>query len=144
LQRDAGLSLFGFLVMALLSEAPGRSRRMSELATLANGSLSRLSHLVSRLEARGWVRRERPDDDGRGQVAVLTDAGYDKVVATAPGHVEEVRRLVFDALTPEQVRAMDEICRAIGARLATDGSSGASHPASDPAESACDDPADGA
>jgi DNA-binding MarR family transcriptional regulator len=113
LQRDAGLTHFGYWVLAMLSEAPGRSLRMSELALLANGSQSRLSHLVSRLEERGWVHRERVGEDGRGYVAVLTDAGLDKIVAAAPGHVEEVRRLVFDLLTPEQVEALDGICAAI-------------------------------
>jgi DNA-binding MarR family transcriptional regulator len=120
LQRDAGLTNFGYWVMAMLSEAPGRARRMSELAALANGSQSRLSHLVSKLEERGWVRRERACGDARGQVAVLTDAGYDLVVATAPGHVAEVRRLVFDALTPDQVQALGEVCGAIVTRLAPD------------------------
>lgn len=117
LQRDAGLTHFGYWVLAMLSEAPSRSVRMSELAVLANGSQSRLSHLVTRLEEHGWVRRERVGDDGRGYVAVLTDAGYDKVVATAPGHVEEVRRLVFDLLTPDQVEALDGICSTILGKL---------------------------
>jgi DNA-binding MarR family transcriptional regulator len=117
LQRDAGITHFGYWVLAMLSESPGRSRRMSELAALAHGSQSRLSHLVSKLEERGWVRRERVDDDGRGYVAVLTDEGYDMVVATAPSHVAEVRRLVFDVLTPEQVMALDEICAAMVDRL---------------------------
>ncbi len=117
LQRDAGLTHFGYWVLAMLSEAPSRSLRMSELAALANGSQSRLSHLVAKLEERGWVRRERVGEDGRGAMAVLTDAGYDKVVASAPGHVEEVRRLVFDALTPDQVAALEDVCAAIAARL---------------------------
>lgn len=117
LQRDAGLTHFGYWVLAMLSEAPCRSLRMSELAALANGSQSRLSHLVAKLEERGWVRRERVGEDGRGAMAVLTDAGYDKVVASAPGHVEEVRRLVFDALTPDQVAALEDVCAAIAARL---------------------------
>jgi DNA-binding MarR family transcriptional regulator len=117
LQRDAGLTHFGYWVLAMLSESPGRTRRMSELAALAHGSQSRLSHTVAKLEERGWVRRERVGEDGRGYAAVLTEHGYDMVVATAPGHVEEVRRLVFDALTPEQVQALDQICAAIVARL---------------------------
>jgi DNA-binding MarR family transcriptional regulator len=117
LQRDAGLTHFAYWVLAMLSEAPGRSLRMSELAALAHGSQSRLSHLVSKLEERGWVRRERVGGDGRGHVAMLTDAGYDLLAATAPGHVEEVRRLVFDALTPEQLQALDDICAAVVDRL---------------------------
>ena len=119
LQRDAGLTHFGYWVLAMLSEAPSRSLRMSELALLAHGSQSRLSHLITRLEERGWVRRARVGEDGRGYVAMLTDAGYDKVVATAPGHVEEVRQLVFDRLTREQVEALDGICAAILGKIGT-------------------------
>lgn len=119
LQRDAQLTHFGYWAMAMLSEAPGHSLRMSELAAMANGSQSRLSHLISRLEERGWVRRERVGEDGRGYVAVLTDAGYEKVRTTAPGHVEEVRQLIFDQLSPEQIEALDGICEAILGKLGT-------------------------
>ncbi|MFI7436253.1 MarR family transcriptional regulator [Micromonospora haikouensis] len=118
LQRDADLTHFGYGVLAMLSETPGRSRRMSELAALVNGSQSRLSHLVGRLERRGWIRRERADDDGRGSVAVLTDAGYEHLAAAAPGHVALVRSLVFDALTPAQIMQLGEITAALLTRLA--------------------------
>jgi len=91
LQRDAGISQFEYLVLSGLSEAPDRTLRMSDLAAMASGSLSRLSHVVSRLEARGWVRREACPGDGRFINAVLTDDGWAKVVATAPGHVAAVR-----------------------------------------------------
>ncbi|MFE9186463.1 MarR family winged helix-turn-helix transcriptional regulator [Micromonospora haikouensis] len=121
LQRDADLTHFGYGVLAMLSETPGRSRRMSELAALVNGSQSRLSHLVGRLERRGWIRRERADDDGRGSVAVLTDAGYAHLAAAAPGHVALVRSLVFDALTPAQIMQLGEITAALLTRLATPG-----------------------
>jgi DNA-binding MarR family transcriptional regulator len=104
LQRDAGLSHFEYQVMAMLSMSPGRTRRMREVAALANGSLTRLSRTVDRLDRRGWVVRRPDPEDGRSTLAVLTDSGYDKVVATAPGHVEEVRRLVFDPLTRTQQR----------------------------------------
>jgi DNA-binding MarR family transcriptional regulator len=87
LQRDAGISHAGYIVLAMLSESSTRSRRMSDLARRANQSQSRLSHTVSRLEERGWVRRERSTEDGRGNVAVLTDAGWDVVEKLAPGHV---------------------------------------------------------
>lgn len=120
LQQDAHLTHFGYWVLAMLSEAPSRALRMTELAALANGSQSRLSHLVGRLEERGWVRRERTPEDGRGYVAVLTDEGYQKVVETAPGHVEKVRSVVFDALTPEQVAQLDAISAAILNRLDPD------------------------
>jgi DNA-binding MarR family transcriptional regulator len=109
LQRDAGISHFEYQVMAGLSEAPGRTMRMGELAVFANGSLSRLSHVVNRLENRGWVRRAPDPADGRVTLATLTDAGWDKVVAAAPGHAEAVRRYIFDALTAEQARHLPDI-----------------------------------
>ncbi|NEE02873.1 MarR family winged helix-turn-helix transcriptional regulator [Phytoactinopolyspora halotolerans] len=121
LQRDAGLSHFEYAVMAALSETPGRRRCMSELAELANGSLSRLSHVVKRLERRGWVRRESRPEDGRYTDAILTDAGMDTVRASAPGHVDAVRRLVFDGLSEDQVRQLRDIGRSIHRRLSPHG-----------------------
>jgi DNA-binding MarR family transcriptional regulator len=109
LQRDAGISNFEYLVLSSLSEAPGRTLRMSELAAMASGSLSRLSHVVSRLESRGWVRREACPGDGRFINAVLTDEGWAKVVATAPGHVAAVRKLLVDVLSPEDLRTLGSI-----------------------------------
>lgn len=110
LRKDAGISHFDYSVMAGgLSEAPGRTRRMSELAALADGSLSRLSQVVSRLEKKGFVCRSPDPTDGRYTLATLTDAGWDKVVATAPGHVREVRRTVFDPLTKTQVKQLISI-----------------------------------
>jgi DNA-binding MarR family transcriptional regulator len=106
LQRDAGISNFEYMVLSGLSEADNRTLRMSDLAAMASGSLSRLSHVVSRLEKRGWVRREPCPGDGRYVNAVLTDEGMAKVVATAPGHVEAVRHLVVEALSPQQLAAM--------------------------------------
>ena len=114
LQQDAGLSLFEYLVMSRLSMAPGRILRMSELAEQANGSLSRLSNVVKRLEAREYIRREPDPVNGRYTNAMLTESGWDKVVATAPGHVSAVRQLVFDPLTASQITALG----ALGTRLA--------------------------
>jgi DNA-binding MarR family transcriptional regulator len=108
------------MVLSGLSEAPGRTLRMSDLAANASGSLSRLSHVVSRLEKRGWVRREPCPGDGRFVNAVLTDTGWDKIVATAPGHVEAVRRLVVDALSPEQLAALGCASGKILAAIAED------------------------
>src|SRR5690348_11382325 len=99
LQRDAGLTHMGYIVLSPLSERDDRRLSMSRLAKLASASLSRLSHVVARLEAQGWVRRERDPEDGRVQIAVLTEHGYDKLVATAPGHAEAVQQLIFDRLT---------------------------------------------
>lgn len=109
LQRDSGLTHFEYLVLAGLSESPDRSRRMSDLAGFANGSLSRLSHVVKRLERRGFVVRRPAADDGRITVATLTDAGYAFLVDAAPGHVGTVREFVIDALTPEQLAQLKAI-----------------------------------
>ncbi|MFR9722905.1 MarR family winged helix-turn-helix transcriptional regulator [Streptomyces sp. MS19] len=112
LRRDAGISHFEYQVMAGLSTAPGRTQRMGELARCSDGSLSRLSHTVRRLEERGWVRRTADPADGRRTLATLTDDGWAKVVAIAPGHVAEVRRLVVDPLTAAQLAQLREIgCR---------------------------------
>ncbi len=102
LRRDAGLNNFDYQVMAGLSESPGRAARMSDLAAFSAGSISRLSHALSRMEQRGWVLRRPDDRDGRHTEVWLTDAGMDVVVRAAPGHVREVRRLVVDRLGPEQ------------------------------------------
>jgi DNA-binding MarR family transcriptional regulator len=113
LQHDAGLTHMGYVVLFTLSEQPDRRMPMSLLARNVTSSLSRLSHVVARLEGMGWVRRERNLEDGRVQIAVLTDEGYAKVVETAPGHVEAVQRLIFDRLTPAQVRQMAKASEAI-------------------------------
>jgi DNA-binding MarR family transcriptional regulator len=113
LQREAGISHFDYQVMVCLSGSPARTLRMSVLAKLVEGSLPRLSQVVSRLEKRGWVRRVPDPDDGRYTLAILTDEGLAKVTQTAPGHVAEVRRLVFDPLTKPQVRQLQQISRRI-------------------------------
>jgi DNA-binding MarR family transcriptional regulator len=109
LQKDAGITQFDYLVLSGLSEAPGRTLRMSELAATANSSLSRLSHVVSRLEAKGWVRREPCPGDGRFINAVLTDDGLRKVVTTAPGHVAAVRERLISTLTEEEFAQLGAI-----------------------------------
>lgn len=120
LQRDAGISHFEYLVMARLSMVPDRTLRMSVLATLANGSLPRLSQAVGRLEKRGWVYRAADPGDGRYTLAVLTDNGMAKVVQAAPGHAEAVRGYVFDHLTRAQVRQLGAIARRILVTLPPD------------------------
>jgi DNA-binding MarR family transcriptional regulator len=120
LVRDAGLTHFDYLALAMLSEAPDRTLRMSALAAGTNATLARLSNVVRRLEGRGLVRRVPSPDDGRATDVVLTDAGWDKVVETAPGHVGTVRRLVFDALDPSQVDQLRVIGEQLLARLDPD------------------------
>ena len=109
MQRLAGMTQFEYTVMAGLSESPERTMRISTLAQLSRGSISRMSHLIKRLEKRGWVRREPDPGDGRYTNAILTEQGYAKVVETAPGQLELVRRLVVDALTPAQLSRLGEI-----------------------------------
>jgi DNA-binding MarR family transcriptional regulator len=113
LQRDAGLTHMGYLVLMTLSERPDRRLAMSRLARHASASLSRLSHVVARLEEKGWVRRERDTGDGRVQIAVLTDAGWDKVVESAPGHAEAVHQLIFDRLSTAQARQLAKVAEAL-------------------------------
>jgi DNA-binding MarR family transcriptional regulator len=113
LRRDAGISHFEYDVLALLSEAPGRTLRMSALAMQAGGSLPRLSQVVARLEQHDWVRRTPDPADGRYTLATLTGQGQAKVTRAAPGHVQEVRRLVLDPLTKTQSRQLREIGRRI-------------------------------
>jgi DNA-binding MarR family transcriptional regulator len=108
LRRDSNLGMVEYQVMARLSQSPERSLRMSSLADLANSSLSRLSHLVTRLEQRGLVRREPDLADGRFTRAILTDEGFRTLAEAAPGHVAHVRSLVIDVLSPEQLRRLGQ------------------------------------
>lgn len=118
LQRDAGISHAEYQVLSWISMAPDRAVRMSRLAEAATVSLSHLSRVVARLEARGWVERRPDPDDGRATRAHLTPDGWGKVVATAPGHVEEVRRLVLDPLPAEDVArlrgVLDRLVESLG------------------------------
>ncbi len=108
-RTEAGMPQAYYIILAMLSEAPHRTMRMSELAEITNSSPSRLSHAVARLEERGWVRRERSTDDLRGNLAVLTDDGMAVVEAVAPGHVAAVRRFLFDVITPEERKTLEEV-----------------------------------
>jgi DNA-binding MarR family transcriptional regulator len=113
LQRDANIPHTYYEILVALSEAPGRRLRMNQLAELCQSSRSRLSHAVNRLEEAGWVRREPCPTDKRGAEAVMTEKGFAAIEAAAPGHVEGVRRHVFDVLSPEQIRQLGEISAAI-------------------------------
>lgn len=121
LQRDSGMPLAYYEILVRLSEAPDRALRMSQLAEAAGASKSRTSHAVARLEDRGWVRRVDCPTDRRGQIARLTDEGYAVLVAAAPGHVMQVRRLLFDALTAGQVAQLHAISAAMRAATGTAG-----------------------
>jgi DNA-binding MarR family transcriptional regulator len=138
LQRDAAMPLAYYEILVHLSETPGRALRMSQLAEATAASKSRSSHAVARLEERGWVRRVDCPTDRRGQVAELTDEGYAALAAAAPGHVEQVRSLLLDPLTPEQVAQLRAISQAV---VAAGGPAPARCPASCPGE---DEPAEAA
>ncbi|WP_214408122.1 MarR family winged helix-turn-helix transcriptional regulator [Pseudonocardia lacus] len=113
LQQGAGLPHAYFEILVRLSEAPDRAMRMSELASTSLSSRSRLSHAVARMEETGWVRRRPCESDRRGQIAELTAEGLAQLEAAVPSHVEEVRSLLFDALTETQREALLEISDAI-------------------------------
>ena len=120
LRRDAELTHFEYYVLAMLSEAPQATLRMTALARLTRSTLPRLSHVVQRLETRGLVERFPCPQDRRATNVRLTTYGWEKVRATAPGHVATVRDAVIDALTPEQVRQLTAITDAILARVDPD------------------------
>jgi DNA-binding MarR family transcriptional regulator len=127
LRRDADVTEFEYYVLAMLSEAPDRRLRMTELARQTNATLPRLSHVVSRLEARGMVERFPCPEDRRATNAGLTDAGWAKVQQAAPGHVANVRERVIDALSDEQIDQLAEIGDAILAKLDPTGSLAATY-----------------
>ncbi|MEV6068489.1 MarR family transcriptional regulator [Nocardia sp. NPDC052001] len=106
LQRDSALSFADYRILVKLSEAPGRSLRMSDLADGVLSSRSRLTHQIRRLEGQHMVRRTACEDDGRGVLAQLTDEGLRRLRLAAPGHVAAVRRYFIDLLTPQQLAAM--------------------------------------
>jgi DNA-binding MarR family transcriptional regulator len=119
LQHDANLGMVEYQVLAKLSESPERTMRMSALGSVTNVSLSRLSHLVKRLEVRGFIRREPDPADGRFTNAILTDQGFQTLADAAPGHVAHVRSLVVDVLSPEQLRRLGRDADRIVSRIDT-------------------------
>lgn len=120
LTADEALTHFDYFTLAMLSESPGRVLRMTALARRTNATLPRLSRVVSRLEAEGYIERSPCAEDRRATNATLTDAGWKKVQQAAPGHVATVRSLVIDALTPAQLDSLGEISRALLLKLDPD------------------------
>jgi DNA-binding MarR family transcriptional regulator len=113
LQRDSGLAMADYMVLAMLSEHEHHSMRMSALAAVASASQSRLSRIVARLEEAGYVSRVMAPDDRRAVIATLTEAGFDKLLRAAPGHLRQVRSLVFDRLDADEVRSLTGIAAAL-------------------------------
>lgn len=117
LLAEHGLSGMDYEILVRLSETPDRRIRMSDLADRTLASRSRLSHQIDRMERAGLVERESCADDRRGAFAVLTDAGWERLVQAAPDHVRSVRDHLVDVLTPEEFAALGAACRKIADRL---------------------------
>jgi DNA-binding MarR family transcriptional regulator len=130
LQRDSGLSIVEYSVLAALSECPGARKRSGDLAADLGWDRSRLSHLVKRMEVKGMVERAHSDADGRGQDITLTDVGWQEIRAAAPGHVTFVRESVFDPLTSEEQDQLESMLTRIRAQITSDGLWGRQKPAS--------------
>ena len=118
--KRARITLFDYHVLAMTSETPGRALPMSELAARSNASLSRLSHVVKKLEGRGWMERTPSPDDARVTMAALTDDGMAALEGLAPDHVLTVRDLVFDGLDARDVEDLERVGRRILARIDPD------------------------
>lgn len=121
LVRSAGLTHFEYFTLASLSESPGRYLHTSELATLTHASLPRLSRVLTGLERKKLVQRRTCPEDRRSKDVLLTEEGWTTVVRTAPGHVENVRELVFDQLEPGQVGQLAAIASRVLAHLDPEG-----------------------
>ena len=117
LKASHGLTNAEYEVMVRLSESPGRRLRMSELATATQASKSRLSHQISRMEDDGLIRREECPTDRRGAYAVLSDVGWERLVAAAPAHVASVRHWLVDAITPDELIALGAISARVAERI---------------------------
>jgi DNA-binding MarR family transcriptional regulator len=109
LQRDSDMTHFDYLCLAMLSEESDRTLTMSALAARTNASLSRLSHVISKLEKRGWVRRCRSNVSRRVTLVTMTDEGYEVLVEAAPGHVETVKSLIYDGLSEDDVANLHKL-----------------------------------
>jgi DNA-binding MarR family transcriptional regulator len=132
LERASGLNLFEYTILAMLSEHPDKTLRMSRLASVTNASPSKLSHAARHLEARGYLAREPDPEDGRCIRAVLTDPGLQLVIEAAPGHVAAVRQLVFDAMAPHQLRALRQLNELILMRVDPEGATDPGSPTTSP------------
>lgn len=117
MRRESELTFFEYMVLSVLSEEPTRTMQMSDLAARTSASLSRLSHVVGRLEKRGLLARARIPGSGRRTATTLTEAGHEAVVAAAPGHVAAVREYLIDRLGPDELTALRRIGSAVAAAV---------------------------
>ncbi len=121
LQRDSDLTHFDYLCLAMLSEEEEWTTTMSNLAARTNSSLSRLSHVISKLEKRGWVERTRSETSGRVKMVRMTDKGYAVLVEAAPSHVEFVHSLIYDGLSKEDVEGLRRVMTHVLQRIDASG-----------------------
>ena len=120
LTRDSNITHFDYMVMSMLAEAQDRTLRITELAARTNGTLSRMSHVLDRLEKRELVTRAPCPEDARAKNAVLTRQGLATWLASAPRHLDEVRRVVTENLNPEQLSQLKAINEALLSKLDPD------------------------
>ena len=118
LQDEYGISLADYDMLVVLSEAPAGRLRVFEVAGALTWEQSRVSHQLARMQRRGLITRQDCATDARGAFAVLTAAGRGAIERAAPAHVEQVRQLVFDGLSPGQVAALTEVTTGVLDRLA--------------------------
>jgi DNA-binding MarR family transcriptional regulator len=121
LQRDSDMTHFDYLCLAMLSEESDWTSTMSALAARTNASLSRLSHVISKLEKRGWVSRCRSEVSRRVTMVTMTEEGYARLVEAAPGHVETVRSLIYDGLSDDDVANLQKLMTHILERIEASG-----------------------
>lgn len=133
LRRDHGLTRFEYYVLSMLSDCDCGTKPMTDLAVLTNGSLSRLSHAVRKLENRGWVAKQASQEDRRTTLVTLTDAGREQWLRATPSHLEEVRRILFDVIPAEAVTALGDILRPVADRAMAEGICPSSANTSEPA-----------
>lgn len=117
LQTAHGLTLADYEILVRLSEAPDRQLRMSQLADVTLSSRSRLSHQIDRMEKADLVRREACESDRRGANAVLTEHGWEVLVAAAPTHVTGVREHFVDLLSDKEFAALGKALAVVADHL---------------------------
>jgi DNA-binding MarR family transcriptional regulator len=121
LQRDSDMTHFDYLCLAMLSEEPDWTTTMSNLASRVNSSLSRLSHVITKLEKRGWVERSRSETSGRVKMVTMTDKGYAVLVEAAPSHVEFVHSLIYEGLNDDDVASLRRLMSHVLERIESSG-----------------------
>ncbi|KXZ58534.1 transcriptional repressor MprA [Brevibacterium ravenspurgense] len=109
LRELAGIALADYEVLVIVSESPGHTRRMAEIAEEVGVSRSRLSHTVARLEKRGILKRTSTRGDGRGVNCSMTDEGWELMQRIAPIHVEGVREHLIDLMSPEETQVLADV-----------------------------------